>query len=70
MLSYYARRFCTVEVNYSFYRLPSASAVAAWRATGAWGLDIASGVEDAPGIKSVQKINELMAALRSLDKEQ
>ena len=33
MLSYYARRFCTVEVNYSFYRLPSASAVAAWRAT-------------------------------------
>lgn len=33
MLAYYARRFCTVEVNYSFYRLPSADAVASWRAT-------------------------------------
>ena len=46
------------------------NAVAAWRATGVWGLDLASGVEDAPGIKSTQKINELMAALRLLDEEQ
>ncbi len=46
-----------------------ANAVAAWRATGAWGLDLASGVEDAPGIKSIEKINELMTALRSQDKE-
>jgi phosphoribosylanthranilate isomerase len=45
------------------------NAVAAWRATGAWGLDLASGVEDAPGIKSIEKINELMTALRSQDKE-
>ncbi|NMA48008.1 MAG: phosphoribosylanthranilate isomerase [Lentisphaerae bacterium] len=44
------------------------NAVTAWRTTGAWGLDIASGVEDAPGIKSTEKINELMAALRSLNK--
>jgi uncharacterized protein YecE (DUF72 family) len=30
MLAYYAERFCTVEVNYTFYRLPTTDAVAAW----------------------------------------
>lgn len=30
MLSFYANRFATVEINNSFYRLPSAAAVAAW----------------------------------------
>ena len=30
-LSFYARRFSTVEVNYSFYRLPSPRTFAAWR---------------------------------------
>ena len=30
MLPYYAQRFGTVEVNYSFYRLPTAAAVASW----------------------------------------
>jgi uncharacterized protein YecE (DUF72 family) len=32
-LAYYARRFPTVEINNSFYRLPSEPALAAWRAT-------------------------------------
>lgn len=31
-LSEYARRFCTVELNNSFYRLPPAETFAAWRA--------------------------------------
>jgi uncharacterized protein YecE (DUF72 family) len=31
-LAYYARRFPTVEINYSFYRLPTARMFAAWRA--------------------------------------
>ena len=30
MLPYYAERFSTVEVNYTFYRMPSAKAVAGW----------------------------------------
>lgn len=30
MLAYYAQRFRTVEVNYTFYHLPDADAVAAW----------------------------------------
>ena len=30
MLSYYAQRFSTVELNNSFYRLPSVSAVESW----------------------------------------
>lgn len=31
MLRYYARRLDTVEINNSFYRLPSESTIAAWR---------------------------------------
>lgn len=30
MLAYYAAHFSTVEINYTFYRLPSAAAVSAW----------------------------------------
>ena len=30
MLPYYAERFGTVEVNYTFYRMPSAKTVAGW----------------------------------------
>ena len=30
MLSYYAQRFSTVEINNTFYRMPSASAVESW----------------------------------------
>jgi uncharacterized protein YecE (DUF72 family) len=32
MLSYYAGRFATVEVNNTFYRVPSAKTLAGWRA--------------------------------------
>jgi uncharacterized protein YecE (DUF72 family) len=32
MLPYYAERFRTVEVNYTFYRMPSARTVAGWAA--------------------------------------
>ena len=31
MFGYYAERFRTVEINYTFYRMPSAKAVQAWR---------------------------------------
>ena len=32
MLSYYASRFSTVEINYSFYRIPSEKTLAGWAA--------------------------------------
>jgi uncharacterized protein YecE (DUF72 family) len=33
MLAYYADRFTTVEVNYTFYRMPTTKVVEAWAAT-------------------------------------
>src|SRR5437867_9957554 len=30
MLPYYAERFPTVEINYTFYRMPSAKTIAGW----------------------------------------
>lgn len=30
MLSYYAERFSSVEINYTFYRMPNAKTIAAW----------------------------------------
>lgn len=32
MLPYYAERFSTVEINYTFYRMPSAKTIAGWAA--------------------------------------
>jgi uncharacterized protein YecE (DUF72 family) len=32
MLAYYAERFSTVEINYTFYRLPNAKIIAGWEA--------------------------------------
>jgi len=32
MLPYYAERFSTVEINYTFYRMPNAKTVAGWDA--------------------------------------
>ena len=32
MLPYYAERFSTVEINYTFYRMPNAKTVASWDA--------------------------------------
>jgi uncharacterized protein YecE (DUF72 family) len=33
MLAYYAERFNTVEINYTFYRMPTAAQLATWAAT-------------------------------------
>jgi uncharacterized protein YecE (DUF72 family) len=33
MLAYYAERFSTVEVNYTFYRMPTAALLGGWAAT-------------------------------------
>src|SRR5689334_15364128 len=32
MLSYYAERFSTTEINYSFYRIPSLKTITTWAA--------------------------------------
>jgi uncharacterized protein YecE (DUF72 family) len=32
MLPYYAERFTTVEINYTFYRMPNAKILAGWNA--------------------------------------
>ena len=32
MLAYYADRFSTVEINYTFYRMPTPKLVAGWAA--------------------------------------
>ncbi|TLY12801.1 MAG: DUF72 domain-containing protein, partial [Nitrospirae bacterium] len=32
MLPYYAERFSTVEINYTFYRMPNAKTIAGWNA--------------------------------------
>src|SRR6058998_493325 len=32
MLPYYAERFTTVEINYTFYRMPNAKTIAGWDA--------------------------------------
>jgi uncharacterized protein YecE (DUF72 family) len=32
MLPYYAERFSTVEINYTFYRMPNAKTIAGWDA--------------------------------------
>ena len=32
MLAYYAARFATVEINYTFYRMPNEAIVSGWAA--------------------------------------
>src|SRR2546426_2967432 len=39
MLEYYAQRLATVEINYTFYRMPNAKTVAGWDAATPAGLD-------------------------------
>jgi phosphoribosylanthranilate isomerase len=48
----------------------SASNVAdAIRAVRPWGIDVSSGVEEAPGVKSPERMRELFAALAAVDRE-
>ena len=58
MLPYYAERFSTVEINYTFYRMPNAKTVAGWDA------------ETPPGfsftLKAPQRITHF-ARLREID---
>jgi len=58
MLPYYAERFTTVEINYTFYRMPNAKTVAGWSA------------ETPPGfrftLKAPQRITHF-ARLRDVD---
>jgi uncharacterized protein YecE (DUF72 family) len=58
MLAYYAERFTTVEVNYTFYRMPNAKTVAGW----------VSGTPDAFRftLKAPQRITHF-ARLRNID---
>jgi uncharacterized protein YecE (DUF72 family) len=57
MLPYYAERFGTVEINYTFYRMPSAKAVAGWDAETPAGFSFA--------LKAPQRITHI-ARLRNV----
>jgi uncharacterized protein YecE (DUF72 family) len=41
MFGYYAERFCTVEINYTFYRMPTTKLTVGWRAQAADGFTYA-----------------------------
>ncbi|WP_405233261.1 DUF72 domain-containing protein [Lentisalinibacter salinarum] len=55
-LAFYARRFDTVEINNSFYRLPSAAQVADWRA--ATGRDFVFAAKASRYITHMKKLRE------------
>jgi uncharacterized protein YecE (DUF72 family) len=58
MLEYYAQRLSTVEVNYTFYRMPNAKTVAGWDAATPAGFTFV--------LKAPQRITH-MARLRDVD---
>ena len=58
MLSYYAERLDTVEINYTFYRMPNAKTVAGWDATVPAGFTFV--------LKAPQRITHI-ARLRDVD---
>jgi uncharacterized protein YecE (DUF72 family) len=70
-LAYYASRFSTVEINASFYRLPTPEAVAAWRAQAPLGFiyavkgsrTVTHYFKLLPGSKSLPLLLERVAAL-------
>jgi len=58
MLPYYAERFSTVEINYTFYRMPNAKTVAGWDAETPAGFSFT--------LKAPQRITHI-ARLREID---
>jgi uncharacterized protein YecE (DUF72 family) len=58
MLPYYAERFSTVEINYTFYRMPSAKTIAGWDAETPAGFSFT--------LKAPQRITHF-ARLRDID---
>jgi uncharacterized protein YecE (DUF72 family) len=54
MLSFYAKHFPTVEINYSFYRMPTESALQKWAA------------EVAPGFRFALKANQRITHIQRL----
>ncbi len=58
MLEYYAQRLATVEINYTFYRMPNAKTVAGWDAATPTGFTFV--------LKAPQRITH-MARLRDVD---
>src|SRR5881394_4600759 len=58
MLEYYAQRLSTVEINYTFYRMPNAKTVAGW--------DAATPAEFTFVLKAPQRITHFMR-LRNID---
>src|SRR5713226_1161721 len=58
MLEYYAQRLSTVEVNYTFYRMPSAKTVARWDAATPAGFTFV--------LKAPQRLTHI-ARLRDID---
>ncbi len=58
MLAYYAERFATVEINYTFYRMPNAKTVAGWDAETPAGFAFA--------LKAPQRITHI-ARLKDVD---
>ena len=58
MLPYYAERFTTVEINYTFYRMPNAKTVAGWDAETPVGFSFT--------LKAPQRITHI-ARLREID---
>lgn len=73
-LAYYARHLCSVEVNRSFYRLPTRTQFAAWRAQAPEGFVFA--VKASRFITHMKKLSEpehtlppLLAAVAGLDEK-
>ena len=58
MLPYYAERFSTVEINYTFYRMPNAKTIAGWAAETPAGFSFT--------LKAPQRITHI-ARLREID---
>ena len=63
MLQFYQERFCTVEVNNTFYRLPPESAVREWWSSTP--LDFVFAVKGSRFITHMKKLKDPVPALES-----